>query len=272
MLYVPDPNFTERIEKTKVLFQSIADFSLNDSDIESKNNLCERIRYTFHLVFNEFSNYVPTLALLDLDDASINEIIQRENHAREISERTIEHFEETKIKVDKIVAAIQELSAKAGVGNFSGEFLSQAEKLAKSSTKWLGLTVLLAIGTFVMAGVFLYFPQVNQDSISMIVQQSISKVVMLGLLFSATIWSGKQFRALKHQESINLHRAHALKSFQAFVQAADDIATKEAVLLETTRSIFAIANSGYLANTDSVNGDNLKIIEMIRGQTSNSSS
>ena len=91
-------------------------------------------------------------------------------------------------------------------------------------------------------------------------------------VFVSTIWCGKNYRATKHQESVNQHRKNSLSTFRAFVEATDDPTTKEAVLLETTRSIFAQSPSGYLSNTDSVNADNLKIVEMVKrisGQDSN---
>ena len=49
-----------------------------------------------------------------------------------------------------------------------------------------------------------------------------TKIALLVLLFSATVWCSKNFRALKHQVTINKHRALSLQTFQAFVGERSD--------------------------------------------------
>lgn len=76
------------------------------------------------------------------------------------------------------------------------------------------------------------------------------------------------YKALKHQITVNKHRANALKTFQAFVKAASNDNTRDAVLIETTRSIFANSPSGYLDTTDASSDSNTKILEIIKGSAS----
>jgi hypothetical protein len=81
---------------------------------------------------------------------------------------------------------------------------------------------------------------------------------------TATVWCGRIYKATKHQAVTNQHRANALKTFQAFVKAALDDATRDAVLLETTRSIFTIAPSGYLETSEPSAEPVSKLMEIIR--------
>ncbi len=45
---------------------------------------------------------------------------------------------------------------------------------------------------------------------------------------------------------VNRHRQNALSTFEAFVKAASDDDTKNAVLLRATEAIFSLAPSGYV--------------------------
>ncbi|MFZ1547427.1 MAG: hypothetical protein WAT12_10065, partial [Candidatus Nitrotoga sp.] len=83
-----------------------------------------------------------------------------------------------------------------------------------------------------------------------------------------TIWCGRIYKALKHQSTVNKHRANALKTFQAFVKAASNDNTRDAVLIETTRSIFASSPSGYLDTTDTPSDPSTKVLEIIKGSSS----
>jgi len=88
---------------------------------------------------------------------------------------------------------------------------------------------------------------------------------VLLVLLTATVWCGRIYKALKHQITVNRHRANSLKTFQAFVKAASDDATRNAVLLETTRSIFTNSPSGYLEGSDSASDTNTKVLEIVKG-------
>lgn len=58
--------------------------------------------------------------------------------------------------------------------------------------------------------------------------------------------------------------ANALKTFQAFIKAASDDGTRDAVLLETTRSIFALSPTGYLDTGEPSSEPVSKLMEIVR--------
>lgn len=116
--------------------------------------------------------------------------------------------------------------------------------------------------TIVVAAAFLYvLPDLNGYQV---IQFSISKLVLLGVLIGVTTWCAGNFKANKHQASVSRFKANALRTFQAFVQAGDSQDVRDAVLLETTRSIFAQAPSGFLK--EETHGDpGPRTIEIVRG-------
>ena len=200
-------------------------------------------------------------------DSISDKILENEKQTQEILESARQHFEEIKAEADEIIKALREASADLGVSKYAETFSSEVVRLKRESLWWILVTALFATASLSMA-IWFWNSTVTVDmSLTQVVHLLVSKGVIFGLLFGSTIWCGKHFRATKHQEVVNRHRANALKTFQAFVQATIDSATKEAVLLETTRSIFTIASSGYLNSSDSANVDKLKVIEMIKGIT-----
>ncbi|MDF9787860.1 FtsH-binding integral membrane protein [Polynucleobacter sphagniphilus] len=139
-------------------------------------------------------------------------------------------------------------------------FLAREAALEENAKTWLWVTAGLAIATVVASIVSFFLPLPQDSGNAGLAQFFTSKIVLLGVLIMATVWCGCIYKAIKHQAAINAHKANALKSFQAFVNATADEATKNAVLLETTRSIFALGTSGYLDQSDGVVDSGTKVI------------
>lgn len=76
-------------------------------------------------------------------------------------------------------------------------------------------------------------------------------------------FSVRQHASSKHNETVNLHRQNALRTFETFVKATEDQETKDAVLLEATRSIFAAQPTGFLRTGRETESPST-IIEVIR--------
>lgn len=161
----------------------------------------------------------------------------------------------------------------AGIGGlafgFTSDFAREASDLEIAAKNWLIATGILAVATIVAALIPIFFPLGKDATNVQIVQYMTSKLVILAVFLTTTIWCGRIYKATKHQVATNSHRANALKTFQAFVKAASDDPTRNAVLLETTRSIFAIAPSGYLQTIDTLSDSGTKVLEIIKSATGN---
>lgn len=157
-----------------------------------------------------------------------------------------------KKQVDDAVNAARIAAAEAGAAVFTQDFLAEAKKIEKSAMIWLGVAAFCSVSALAVAVVaFFFFLPPPDASVPYVIQHTVTKLVVVGGLITAAIWCGSMYRALRHQAAINKHRGNALKTFQAFVEAAGDRQEiKDAVLLETTRSIFAVAPTGFLNATE----------------------
>jgi len=168
-------------------------------------------------------------------------------------------------EIDEIIIVAREASATAGAAHFTQDFAKEAESFESSAGSWLITTCVFAVATIASLLAFLYFYTLPSEATSaQIFQYATSKFVIVGLLFAATAWCGKLYKSSKHQASINKHRANALKTFQAFTKAAGDDDTRNAVLLETTRSIFALAASGYLDEAGKSAESHVNVVDVLR--------
>ena len=174
------------------------------------------------------------------------------------------------LDIESIIRAAREASASAGVGVFTSDFAAQSSVFETQATTWLKWTMGLAAATLVLSIASFWFPLHSDATAAQIIQYLTSKVVVLGVLLATTVWCGRIYKATKHQASTNNHRANALKTFQAFIKATDDEGTRNAVLLETTRSIFAHGTTGYLDGSDVGADQGSKVLEMVKASAKTS--
>lgn len=95
-----------------------------------------------------------------------------------------------------------------------------------------------------------------------LIQVVAAKLIILSVLIGAATWCGSIYKALKHQASVNRHRALSLRTLQAFAKAASDEPTKNAVLMEACRAVFVGGATGYLDGKGESDGPGLKVIEI----------
>lgn len=211
--------------------------------------------------------YIPYLAYQKGDvQRNINELTRSVEEAGQLVDGTKKDIEQRRGEIGDIIVAAREAAASVGVAHFTADFNAEAETQDLSAEKWLKTTAWLAAATILAALLMVFVPVKPDATTPQVIQLFTSKVVILGLLFTATIWCGRLYKAARHQSAINKHRANALRTFQAFTKAASDDAARNAVLMETTKSIFAITPSGYLENESAPDGG-LKIVEVVKHAT-----
>ena len=169
--------------------------------------------------------------------------------------------------MDDIILVAREASASVGVAHFTADFSKEATDVDKLADKWLIATALFAAFTLALALFSFLFIKLPDLTTSQIIQITTTKLVVLAILISATVWCGKIYKANKHLSIINKHRANSLKTFQAFMKAAENDYARDAVLLETTKAIFSISPTGYLDNDVSNLDAGTKVIELIKNSS-----
>jgi hypothetical protein len=211
-------------------------------------------------------SWIPFLAYQRGDvQRNIEQMRRAVDEARGVLDGSRTYFETTKREIDGIVVAAREASASAGVGVFTADFSAQATKLETAAKGWLQTTAGFGIATLLVAFFSAFFGLDANASNAHVLQYMTSKLVLLLVLLTATVWCGRLYKASMHQAAGNHHRANALKTFQAFIKAASDDQTRDAVLMETTRSIFAITPSGYLESSEPAVDTGTKVLEIFKG-------
>ncbi len=213
------------------------------------------------------SPYLPLLAYrrgnIQAQLAKLEETLAK---ASELYDKGKTSIDDKARQIDDALNAARTAAAKAGAAVFTQDFLNEAEKIEDSATTWLTVAGGCGVGALVLALIsfFLFQPAPNA-TVTYVVQHTVTKLVVVGGLITAAIWCGSMYRALRHQAAINKHRGNALKTFQAFVEAAGDRQEiKDAVLLETTRSIFAVAPTGFLNATETNVDSGPKIADTLK--------
>ena len=126
---------------------------------------------------------------------------------------------ENREETEKVLRAAREAAKREGVQNFAPLFEDLATENTNESATWLKATVSLGAITIVAAPLLLVAWKVDGDMMSAAVASVVmSKLVVLSLLSFGTVWSARNYRALRHQRTINQHRHKALMTFQTFAE------------------------------------------------------
>ncbi len=246
---------------------------LGFSDLESK------IDYIFQLA----CPYVSYLAFiagayrkhLEEMESMLSETSERlestEAHAnsqREEFDSLIQKAREASVSqktdFDDLVQEAKSVLAKTAVSEFTALFGLEAKAMDGRAKCWLAATAVLVIISALFAIYFLRFAEPNLESTAGAVDYVSTKILILGLLITATLWCGNVYKAAKHQATVNKFKSNSLRTFQAFVKAADNADVKDAVLMEATRAIFHESSTGYFANDRSGGEKITKISEVLK--------
>lgn len=247
--------------------ERIVNFRIEDTSNPSQirteilSNLKSNVDNFFKLSFQ----YLPYLAYQRGDvDRNLRQLSKTITAAEDEARDAKEAISKLEQEARTIVETARELSVTVGVAHFSNDFNDESISNATTSKFWLTATAISASATLIssilLGGLAIWYDY-PQERVFAVIS---SKILIITILISTTLWCGKLYKASQHLYTVNKQRAHALRTFQAFYQSTDDEPTKNAVLLETTRSIFAITPSGYIDAQDQQNDGSLKILEVIK--------
>jgi hypothetical protein len=255
---------SESLERVWHWIQKNNVFSLNDGNpTATRDEIVNNLAVQQQDLYVNTHNWIPFLAYLKGDiPQQLRQITTSVAQARSQTDDFSSYLSTQRAELDGIIKATREAAAEAGVGVFTEDFETDAAERESESNSWLtrasigaGITIAVAIGLFFIA------PPENQYAL---VQYTTSKIVILAMLIGITAWCASNFKANKHQATVSRHKAHALKTFQAFVQASDNPAVKDAVLMETTRAIFSHSPTGYLKG-DVATESPSRVVEIMKG-------
>ena len=229
--------FSREVSNVQSAFQSIRQLEYQDG-----NQAEDRLREVYHSTRSELTPFVPPDTLDAAGSkAEIQSLIQSANEAKDATERT-------KDKAETVLADVRDLAKEQGVTQHAAIFGDAAEEYEKQKKPWLrafGILSLLAVAVAVVLIVFGLGSPAGSGELGVAIQVTAAKLFGFGVLSYAILLTGRGYRAAAHNQIINQHRCNALRSFQAFVDGSADEATKSAVLVQATHSIFSHRPSGF---------------------------
>lgn len=257
---------TQNLDAVNNLLGAIDKFTVEQSNPPgTRDQLVNQIHSATDQFYTIATPWVPFLAYQRGDvTRNINELTAAVTQGKAIAADAKAAIETQQKEMEAIITKAREASASAGAAVFTHDFAKESKEQLETAKHWLIATTSLAIVTAVVAGLMWYF--VEPASAPGVLSQKLgTKIAVLVVLFSATVWCGRMYRTLMHQSTINRHRALSLQTFQAFLAAAADVATKDAVLVEATHAIFTVGKTGYLDGKSSEVDSGIRILEVTKG-------
>lgn len=272
--YLPDQAVTNIINAfNDVLpcFQGVDSFTIANGDPSHRSReLSNQFHNCANSIYNQVAVWIPFLAYQKGDVAeNIKKLTSVIVEAEQRMAAGVESIESKQKQADDILVKAREAAADAGAAVFTQDFQHEADANRKNSWWWLGGTIAAAFAAFVIAICAYYDDYSQYTTPNSLWPKLTSKMLLLSLCFTVSMWCGRIYKSTRHLSIVNRHRALGLKTFQAFSAAASDLHTKDAVLMETTRSIFGNVPTGLINETGSSETDSniIQIAGKVMDQT-----
>lgn len=267
------------VKSTNDLLRRVQAFSptaVESSPAEFNNKLPAKVHEdliqeieTHHL--NLFGQLTPRLAYHLAIAANQEELRENVNDIiKGLSEHQrilAEQYKEKLVGIETALEKVQQTAQKVGVAAHAEHFKSESESHEREAKAWLIYTIILACLTFLLgiASLIAGILWLSSLSPTQSVNLAIAKIVIFSLLFSGIVWTGRVYRAHKHNAVVNKHRQNALSTFETFaIAAGEDQQIKNAVLLQATQCIFSPQQTGYVTQEADTAGYP-QILEIVRG-------
>ncbi len=264
-------------EQALSYFQQIQNFSIQQhpsNPAQARDSLITQLRDQWH---SYYSTIAPQISYAIRRGTDFDAL---EREARGTLTLMKQLITDLRTEKDKTLAEMQgalekvrQAAAEAGVAQHAIHFKQEAESHLGQSKGWLIASGAFALLTVVYGVYTGYFDKQLHDaaaeasqSTSPLIPLFLSRVIVFSVLSFGMVWTIRNYSASRHNFVINRHRQNALSTFETFVKAASDAQTKDAVLIQTTQSIFAPQISGY-AKGESDPKPGSQVIEIVRGLT-----
>ncbi len=264
-------NFYKQLNNAIKRFEEFKNFNANQNNpVNQRDNLINQLESQFD---GYYQHSLPLLIikLLSGNDLSIQQA-KIEHLTKELEKKTTETEEKGQEYLEQLketLKSAEEAAAKVGVSRHSQIFQQESTRYEDESRTWLKWTVVILIAIVLVAGVFIFLFPDKEASNAEIIQYSITKIIVLSAMFYGLSICNRNYRAHKHNATLNKHRQNALSTFETFAKAAGtDTQIKNAVLIEATHTIFSNQLTGYL-NSEKDNESSNKIVEIIKNVTTN---
>ena len=254
--YLPDQAAEQiRNELNNILptFAEVDTFSISQGDANShRNNIVSHIHSRANEFYSHAAIWIPFLAYQKGDvSQNIAKLTSVIDEAQRKMDSGVAQIEEKQKAADDVLMKAREAAANAGAAVFTEDFRLEADANRRNSYGWLAGTAGFGVAALAIA-TFAYFDDYTKYQTALSLWPKLAcRFLIMSLCFTASMWCGRIYKATRHLSIVNKHRALGLKTFQAFSAAASDVHAKDAVLLETTHSIFGNVSTGLISDATS---------------------
>jgi len=247
--------------QTKAILNKLREISNFNpkTQLVNRENLIIQIRDHYENYYTNIFDILNHIKLQKLQPSVIEMEVKK--NLDYIAKTSIEANSKLK-EISEVLTKAKQAAGKTGVAEYSSYFRDEAADHEGISKKWLYAVIGMSLLTIIWGVILLFWIRKNLTT-GETIQYSIAKFIVLSILFYGVIWSTRNYNAHRHNYVVNKHRSNSLNSFETFVKSTEDTATKDAVLLQATQSIFSPQSSGY----DHSDGDGdlpNKFIEILR--------
>ena len=255
------------------LIGNILEFKPNQSGGLSRENILDKAENIYNALFGAIAPIVSYLkddhSKLEVQSKEANEIL---NSLKFMQNEVFEKKSSALKDAEEILKNLRDVASESGVTKYSETFANEAKENKRAANHWLIATVVLGSFSIITAYFFLTIrPTSNEPTYYEIVHFALTKIIVFSIIYYLLVLFVKNYNAQRHNYIVNKHRQNALTTFGTFVSSTKDIDTKNAILLQTTHSIFSAQTSGYLKN-EMDSEPTQKLIEIIRASNSSNNS
>ena len=239
----------ERVDQLAAIFGEIASFDVaaGGDPTVLRDDIADRFEQEAKQFFLVHQRYIPYLAhrrgsyVVDVHEsrAATAEVKELLESAREESANKLQELEQ-------IISAARTAAPDAAIPTFAADFKEEADEKAKHARRWLSATgalYLIAIGFLVWLACAA--PTVTDGpNVDELLYHFAFKLPFVAVFLTGAFWCSRHYSVAKQQVVVNRHRAHSIRTFQAFAKAAHDPAVKDAVLTKAVECVFVHVSTG----------------------------
>lgn len=215
------------------------------------------------------------------DIESIQQELNQKNFISQYTEKVTSLEKSTNLaidgekkKLDEFITSTRRNIEMVQISEFADFFRFQKNSHVKSSLIWLGSTVILFFLT-IAAFFFLVYWQSTQPQATTafeLVHYYSNRLLLLGFGIGATLWCANIYRTEKNLQTVYAHKEVSVNSFKAFVLASESPEIKDAILMEITKAVFSLPNTGYAGKEDNLTmlGKMLDMVKSVNSKKSGS--
>ena len=252
-----------------------------NSPLQEQHNIVSKILAQYNAL------YAPLFQPLDIyllkqryQSSDIESLISN-------AKNTLDEVKKSDVEAKKVLDGMRSASLKESTASFAEIFEDQAKRNRNAAIAWLIVTVFAAIGIlwFVwthLIGIFEHpdnpaialtstntLPTVAATSNATVITSTIappsashtpdladalpsalSKFIFVSLLTAFFYQIVKNMNSNMHLFTLNRHKANCLRTMKALQESSDDPRTREVVLMQATKAIFELNETGFISSKE----------------------